>query len=266
LILLHGGMMASQGFMQLAAALADRFTLIVPDRRGRGSSGPYGDQYGIAREREDVQALIDHTGADSVFGLSSGAIIALESALALPAIRRVAAYEPPYSIAGRDNAAWSPRFDREVAAGQLGAAMLTVMKGAGASAWMRLLPYPLLTPLLNRALRLNDRKRAPDTVPLSALIPTLHYDARLVRETSSGMERFSALSIPVLLLGGGASPRYLAEALDVLAPRLAHAQRVELPRVGHRASADGEQPGLVARALREFFLVEARAPDRDLRQ
>jgi pimeloyl-ACP methyl ester carboxylesterase len=132
LILLHGGMMAAQGFMQLAAALAERFCLIVPDRRGRGSSGPWGDRYGIAREREDVEALIAQTGAPYVFGLSSGAIIALEAALALPEIRRVAAYEPPYST-GRDNAAWSLRFDREVAAGQLGAAMLTVMKGTGAA-------------------------------------------------------------------------------------------------------------------------------------
>ena len=40
LILLHGGMMAAQNFMRLAELLSDSFTVYVPDRRGRGSSGP----------------------------------------------------------------------------------------------------------------------------------------------------------------------------------------------------------------------------------
>src|SRR5438067_5501090 len=53
LILLHGGMQASQHYMRLAAALADAFTVYVPDRRGRGLSGPHGDQYSIAKECED---------------------------------------------------------------------------------------------------------------------------------------------------------------------------------------------------------------------
>jgi len=48
LILLHGGMQASQHYMRLATALSDAFTVYVPDRRGRGLSGPYGDQYAIA--------------------------------------------------------------------------------------------------------------------------------------------------------------------------------------------------------------------------
>jgi hypothetical protein len=111
---------------------------------------------------------------------------------------------------------------------------------------LQLCPYALLTPLFDRALRADERKHAPADVPLRALIPTMHYDAQFVRETSQGLERFSALSAPVLLLGGSKSPRFLAQTLDVLTPRLAHATPVELPRVGHRASADGEQPGLVA--------------------
>ena len=35
-VVVHGGMQASQVFMRLAAALSDAFELIVPDRRGRG--------------------------------------------------------------------------------------------------------------------------------------------------------------------------------------------------------------------------------------
>src|SRR5882672_10438126 len=74
IILVHGSMMASQNFMKLGAALSSDFTVFVPDRRGRGSSGTFGDDYGIQKECEDIAALIETTDAHSVFGLSSGAI------------------------------------------------------------------------------------------------------------------------------------------------------------------------------------------------
>jgi len=43
LVLVHGGMQASQNLMKLATALAAEFTVCVLDRRGRGLSGPFGD-------------------------------------------------------------------------------------------------------------------------------------------------------------------------------------------------------------------------------
>jgi hypothetical protein len=52
-LLMHGGMQASQHFMKLADALSAEFTVYVPDRRGRGLSGPHGDDYSIVREVED---------------------------------------------------------------------------------------------------------------------------------------------------------------------------------------------------------------------
>src|SRR5262249_53552618 len=93
LILIHGGMQASQNFMKLARALGDQFTVYVPDRRGRGLSGSFGDGYGLERECEDLQALLSETGTHYVFGLSSGALIAMHAALALSAIRKVALYQ-----------------------------------------------------------------------------------------------------------------------------------------------------------------------------
>src|SRR2546428_603581 len=96
LILVHGGMQASQNLMKLATALADAYTVYVPDRRGRGLSGPYGDNYNIQKAVEDIQALLNKTEAHNVFGLSAGAIISLQSALILPNIRKLAIYEPPF--------------------------------------------------------------------------------------------------------------------------------------------------------------------------
>jgi pimeloyl-ACP methyl ester carboxylesterase len=122
-------MQASQNFMKLATDLSDAFTLYVPDRRGRGSSGPPGDDYGIRKECEDIDAFVAGFGVQNVFGLSSGALIALQAALTLPAIRKTALYEPPLSIKHSSPTAWLTRFDQEIAQGKLGAALVTVLKG-----------------------------------------------------------------------------------------------------------------------------------------
>src|SRR5439155_7997776 len=47
-VLLHGGGQSGRNLQRLAAALAADFTVYVPDRRGRGASGPAGDGYGAA--------------------------------------------------------------------------------------------------------------------------------------------------------------------------------------------------------------------------
>jgi alpha-beta hydrolase superfamily lysophospholipase len=71
-ILLHGGVNASQHMMKLGQALADAFTVYLPDRRGRGMSGAYGPTYSIKREDEDLAALVEHTGAECVRPRCSG--------------------------------------------------------------------------------------------------------------------------------------------------------------------------------------------------
>ena len=74
---------------KVAAALADRFTVITYDRRGRGESGdtqPY-----VEREVEDIQALIGAAGGRaSLCGFSSGAVLAMEAARAGAAVERIA--------------------------------------------------------------------------------------------------------------------------------------------------------------------------------
>src|SRR3989442_1038170 len=95
IVLVQGAMGSAQNFMQLAGALSDTFTVYVPDRRGRGLSDlPYSKDYSIQKDVEDLDALLAKTGARSVFGLSSGALISLQAALTLPAIHKVAIFEP----------------------------------------------------------------------------------------------------------------------------------------------------------------------------
>lgn len=60
-VLVHGTASSGHNLMQLAEALADSFTVTVPDRRGRGLSGPYGPHDGIQAEVEDLDALMAET-------------------------------------------------------------------------------------------------------------------------------------------------------------------------------------------------------------
>lgn len=254
LILVHGGMMASQNFSKLAAALSERFTVYVPDRRGRGLSGPFGENYGIKKACEDLDALLRKTGAQQVFGLSAGALITLQAALLLPAIQKIALYEPPLPLPGHPSPlAWVPRYSQELAQGNLGAAMVSVLKGTGDSSLFAALPRFLLVPLMSLAIRAEAKETKNGDVPLQVLIPTMRYDAQLVKEMEGPLERFRAVKTSVLLLGGSKSATYLKDALDGLSMVLSQAQRVVLPGLGHLAADNGGKPERVAQVLRRFF-------------
>jgi pimeloyl-ACP methyl ester carboxylesterase len=126
-ILLHGGVNASQHMMKLGRALADAFTVYPPDRRGRGMSGAYRAAYGIQREDEDLAALVKYTGAECVFGAANGGLFALHGALGLGQVRRVAAYEPLLLWGGRDYAAIQRTFttmQQMIRAGRMGEAIV----------------------------------------------------------------------------------------------------------------------------------------------
>ena len=253
LILVHGGMMSSQNFAKLAAALSDTFTVYVPDRRGRGLSGPHGNDYSLARECEDMEALVDKTGAQNIFGLSSGAIVALQSAFVLSSIRKVAVYEPPFWVEGSTLISWVPRFEAEIVRDDLAAAMVTVIKGTGDSSLMTALPRFVLVPLLKLAIQADEKEAKDDDVPIKALIPTMHFDPQLVLETQGQLARFKTLQADVLLLGGSQSQKYLTAALDALSSILLNAERFEFSGTGHLAADNSGQPERVAQELRRFF-------------
>lgn len=75
-----------------------------------------------------------------MFGLSAGAVIALETARSSAPITRLALYEPPLSFDGVSHTAWVARYERELAAGRLAAALVTIMKGTAGHTTLRYLP------------------------------------------------------------------------------------------------------------------------------
>src|SRR5262249_51525009 len=91
--LCHRGMGPSR---PLAKLLAHQFTVFIYDRRGRGQSGDT-SPYAMEREVEDFEAVINEAGGTAyVFGVSSGAALALEAAERLSGIKKLALFEAPF--------------------------------------------------------------------------------------------------------------------------------------------------------------------------
>ncbi|HTX25455.1 MAG TPA: alpha/beta hydrolase [Streptosporangiaceae bacterium] len=254
-VLLHGAGQSSGNLMRLARAISGAFTVYVPDRRGRGRSGPYGEFHGLSTEIEDLSALLAACGASRVFGLSAGAVIAIEAALVRPDITKLALYEPPLSFDGVVHGDWAPQYERLLTAGQPGAALVTVLKAtADRTSPIRWLPRRPLGAALDFAIKRTGNRPAPEGVMSPReLIPTVRYDAQTVHDAAGALERFQALSCEVLLLGGSRSSRDLAASLEGLSRVLPGARRVVLHGTGHTAPDNSKQPDRVAAELRRFF-------------
>lgn len=255
--LVHGAMESAQSHMQLAEALADSFTVYLPDRRGRGLSAPYGEAYAMCKEVEDLEALLTTVDAHAVFGVSAGGLICLQAALTLPIIHKAALYEPALIVHDSISTAWVSRYDRELAQGKVAAALVMGMKGAQMGPpILNAMPNWLLESLTNSMMKSEDKKAKDGDVTMHMLAPTLHYDFQLVVEMRETQERYREVRAETLLLGGSKSPAYLKQALDALEQVLPHVTRIEFPGLDHGASGNadrGGKPERVARELRRFF-------------
>jgi len=250
LVLVHGGMLASQHFVALAGELAADFEVVVPDRRGRGMSGSYGEggTRVVDREAGDIRAVIAAVGAHDLFGLSTGALVSLGTALGTTSVTRLALYEPPLSVDSSVALGWMERYEREIAAGKTSSALITVMRGLGIDRVMSRVPHavaPVMDWMLHR------ERPAPGDVAIRDLVPTFHYDMGIIEETADRVGDYASVRSDVLLIGGGKSPAFLAHSLDALETVLPNCRRMTLPGLGHQAAVD--QPDRVAAVLREFF-------------
>ena len=115
-IVIPGVFAMAAALTAFAMVLAERHTVHIVQRRGRGGSGPQGDRYGIARECEDVEAVRARTGARLIFGHSYGGLVALRAACGAE-FDAVAVYEPGLSADGSMPVDWIDRARREVSAG-----------------------------------------------------------------------------------------------------------------------------------------------------
>ncbi|MGB9200232.1 alpha/beta fold hydrolase [Methanobacterium sp.] len=266
IILLHGGGKSSQTLMQLGTALSDEFTVYIPDRRGRGLSGPFGDEYSLKREVEDVDALIKKTGAHYVFGTATGGIIALQSALELPDIHKAVLYEPPFYVNETEMDNFNDigkRYDEYLAEGKLSSAMVTSGELATKVSddelqppyqWVKYMPNIVLRLIFKIVLELDSITVKDDDIKLKDLLPTFHNDVVLVNETKGTIENFKNVSAEVLLLSGSKTFLFLKHSLDALNEVLPHVERVEIQGIDHAASEDKTgKPKIVAQEIKRFF-------------
>jgi pimeloyl-ACP methyl ester carboxylesterase len=149
LIIVNGASATRGEGASLADLLAPGITVIAYDRRGRGDSSDTAP-YAVAREVEDIAALLDAAGGSGyVMGHSSGAVLALEAARQLPGkISKLVMYEPPFIIDDSRPPApadYEAHLEGLIAAGRRGDAMDYFMRYVGTPeemiAGMRQSPY-----------------------------------------------------------------------------------------------------------------------------
>lgn len=86
LVCLHGVTASAVSFQPIADRLADHFTVLAPDLRGRGLSADLPGPYGMAAHAADVVAVLDHVGVTTaaLLGHSMGGYVAVQTAVRFP--------------------------------------------------------------------------------------------------------------------------------------------------------------------------------------
>ena len=96
MVLVHGAIGSLETFALIEGMLAERHSVWVYSRRGRGGSGD-GPHYGLDREVEDVLAVLAAAGDHAhLLGHSGGAMYCLLAATQRPSLRSLVLYEPPF--------------------------------------------------------------------------------------------------------------------------------------------------------------------------
>jgi pimeloyl-ACP methyl ester carboxylesterase len=235
-ILVAGGSVDRGSNAGVAAILASDFTVFNYDRRGRGPSGDT-LPYAIDREVEDIEAVVAAAdGTAYLYGSSSGAALALIAARQLPGrITKLALWEPPYILdpAARPPADQVEQYNAMLAEGRRGdAAQFFMEKVVG-------MPAEFVA----------GARSQPWWAATEALAHTLPYDATIMGDYSLPTETAAAVTIPTLVLDGGASFGFMGPTADALAKALPGGQRRTLAGQEHNID-----PNVLAPALKEFFL------------
>ncbi len=234
-ILVTGGSVDRQSNAGVAAILASDFTVFNYDRRGRGPSGDT-QPYAIEREVEDIDAVVTAAGGSAhLYGSSSGAALALLAAEQLPGrITKLALWEPPYIIdpAARPPADQVEQYEKMLAEGRRGdAAEYFMAKVVG-------MPAEFVA----------SARSQPWWAWTESLAHTLPYDARIMGDYAPPLERAKAVTIPTIVLAGGASFPFMIETAEAIAKALPAGQVRTLEGQSHDVAPDA-----IAPALREFF-------------
>jgi pimeloyl-ACP methyl ester carboxylesterase len=222
----------------LARQLANHFTLVLYDRRGRGESGDT-PPWSVDREIDDIAALVTAVGGSAcLFGISSGAVLALNAAARGLVIPKLAVYEPPFIVdRTRDPVPedFIPGLQRLLAEGN---------RSEVVKRFMRMVGMPGILIALMRFF--------PNWSKLAALAHTVPYDLTTMDGTQSGRplpkDRWAAVRAPCLVIDGGKSPQWMRNGAKALHDLLPGSTYQTLPGQTHMVKAEVLAPPLI-----EFF-------------
>ncbi|MDQ1552890.1 MAG: hypothetical protein QOD50_2312 [Actinomycetota bacterium] len=211
---------------ELVGLLAPHFTVYTWDRRGRGDSSNT-LPYAVERETEDLSAVIAVAGGSAfAYGHSSGAILTLEAALGGAGMSKIAIYEPSYVPGTREAMAGvQPALD----AGNPALAAITFVKGTGAE-------------------NTDGLTQSPWWPSMVAIASTLPYDLALSGDGIVPTDRLAGIHVPLLVMDGGASPPWAANAAIAIASAVPDGRRRTVDGQDH-----GVAPSALAPVLIEFF-------------
>ena len=239
LILVSGATMARAGSSGLAQLLSSNFTIYNYDRRGRGDSTDT-KPFALVREIEDIEALIDEAGGSAyVYGISSGACLAMAAAAELgDKITKLAMYEAPYDETKGAAEKWKEyrsKLDNAIAEDRRSDAIVLFMSLVG-------VPDDMIAGM----------KNSPMWPGLEAVAPTLAYDAAAMgKDRSVPIEQATKVKAETLVMDGGANLEampFMHASAETLAKAVPNAERRTIEGQAHDVSSE-----ILAPVLVEFF-------------
>jgi pimeloyl-ACP methyl ester carboxylesterase len=223
----------------LARVLSPFYRAVTYDRRGRGDSGDESGVYSADREMEDLLAVINHAGGTaSLFGHSSGAVLALEAASRGLPVDKVAAYETPFIPDGS-----RPRPAPDVMERLVG--LVKTDDSGGATALFQ-------TEVIGLPAEMVEGMRHSDMWGyLTGLAHSLPYDYALFEPGCPvPTARLAQVGVPTLAIAGSDTFPWLAAATEQVADAIPGARFLSLQGQDHGVL---QQPAALLPCLREFL-------------
>lgn len=239
IVIVHGGMGEAAHWEEVGQLLAGTYRIVGIERRPYGRSGKPQSPHSMAREAEDIAAVLGKIGEPAiVIGHSSGAVASLEGALLQPPnLAGLVLYEPPVNAGTPLGGDFQRLAEEALAAGEGDRALQIFFRD--------IVGFPD---------KMIDYMRSPQWRAgwdhMITILPNQMEDNRALRALPFGVDRYRAIEVPTLLLRGTDSPKHLHERLAALASVLPHSETVDLPGEGHNANMSS--PQMVADAIAGF--------------
>ena len=247
-LVIPGVLSMAADYATFARALSEHFAVHTIERRGRGQSGPQGEDYSIFKECEDVLALQKETGAALLVGHSYGGLVALEVARSNNAFRKIAVYEPGVSIDGSMPTAWMPGYEKKLAENRNVDALVEFTL-ADAPPRIQRMPRWLMKSVFLVLVSCSRQYRQ--------MLDLLDQNLREWREIArldSSCEHYREIASGVLLMYGGKSDSAAVTlAMERLAAILPHSETKEFPRLDH-FGIERTAPREVSKSVSDYFL------------